>query len=370
MPPYSFPSGCIHVIRGQTLSMIYYDTTRMGAAKHRSGLMRLTSRLLEEMGSAITEVAWDGRRQAFVTGPLRAPVDFSGADWLLTVEMFSEAERPGFSAFVQSPPCRLAAMFHDAIPVRFPHITWPQSVQRHPEYMKLLAGFDRTWAISKETRRDFTGFWRWQGVTPKGPVEVIELGADFDGGNRVQRDAVIPRERPALLCVGIVEPRKNQAFLLDVAEALWDDGLSFELHVVGRMNPHFGKPIAARMQALQKRESRFRFHAQAGDRELGRLYAAARAVVFPTIAEGCGLPLLEALWRGVPCVCSDLPVLRENAAGGGCLLAKVNDAADWQVKLRAVLTDEAESRRLQTEAMARPLPRWTDTAQTLLKALR
>ena len=49
---------------------------------------------------------------------------------------------------------------------------WPQSVQRHPEYMKLLAGFDRTWAISEATRRDFTGFWRWQGVTPKAPVEV------------------------------------------------------------------------------------------------------------------------------------------------------------------------------------------------------
>jgi glycosyltransferase involved in cell wall biosynthesis len=93
-------------------------------------------------------------------------------------------------------------------------------------------------------------------------------------------------------------------------------------------------------------------------------------VVFPTLAEGCGLPLLEALWRGVPCVASDLPVLRENAGGGGCLMAGVNDSAEWQAKLRRVLTDVEENRRLQREAMARPLPRWTDTAQTLLKALR
>jgi glycosyltransferase involved in cell wall biosynthesis len=93
-------------------------------------------------------------------------------------------------------------------------------------------------------------------------------------------------------------------------------------------------------------------------------------VVFPTIAEGCGLPLLEALWRGVPCVCSDLPVLRENADGGGCLVAQVNDLADWSAKLRTVLTDDGENRRLQTEAMARPLPRWTDTAQVLRRALR
>jgi len=350
--------------------MIYYDTTKMGAAKHRSGLMRLSSRIREELGSVVTEVAWDGRRRGFTTGKSRPPVDFKPADWLLTVEQFSEAERPGLRAFLQNPPCRLAAMFHDAIPVRWPHITWPQSVQRHPEYMKLLAGFDRTWAISEATRRDFTDFWRWQGVAPKAPTEVIELGADFDGEKRVVRDPVIPRERPALLCVGIVEPRKNQTFLLEVAEALWRDGLNFELHVVGRVNPHFGKPIAARMAALQGRESRFRFHVQAGDGELGRLYARARAVVFPTRAEGCGLPLLEALWRGVPCVCSDLPVLRENADGGGCLVAQFNDVADWSAKLRTVLTDETACRQLQQAAMARPLPRWSQTARTLLDGLR
>jgi glycosyltransferase involved in cell wall biosynthesis len=350
--------------------MIYYDTTKMGAARHRSGLTRLTSRIMEELGGVVTPVAWDGRHRAFATtGKQRAPVRFAATDWLLTVEQFCEAERPGFTEFVGQPPCRLAAMFHDAIPVKFPHITWPQSVQRHPEYMKLLAGFDHAWAISAATKRDFEGFWRWQGTPQKARVNVIELGADFDGSHRVQRDPVVPKGRPSLVCVGIVEPRKNQSFLLDVAEALWAGGLDFELHIVGRVNPHFGRPIRARMKALQKCHGHFHFHEAAGDRELGRLYAGARAVVFPTIAEGCGLPLLEALWRGVPCVGSDLPVLHENADAGGCLLAKVSDAADWSARLRTVLTDAAECRRLQAEAMARPLPRWADTAAAIRKVL-
>lgn len=350
--------------------MIYYDITKMGAARHRSGLMRLTSRLMEELGSAITPVAWDERERTFVTGRQRDSVKWERKDWLFTVEMFSESERPGISVFLKNPPCRLAAMFHDAIPLRFPHITWPQSVQRHPEYMKLLAGFERTWAISEETKKDFTGFWRWQGVEVRAQVDVIELGADFDGGTRVQRDPVVAPGRPALLCVGIVEPRKNQSFLLDQCEALWRERVDFELAVVGRINPHFGKPIAARMKALEKREPRFRFYAAAGDRELAGLYANARAVAFPTIAEGCGLPLLEALWRGVPCVASDLPVLRENADGGGCLVAGVNSAEDWRVKLRSVLTDAEVSRRLQREAMTRTLPRWNDAARTIVEALR
>lgn len=349
--------------------MIYYDITKMGAARHRSGLMRLTSRLMEELGSLVTPVRWDAGRRGWVLNKVGTAVEFGAADWLFTVEMFSEAERPGISAFIHHPPCRLGAMFHDAIPVKHPHIIWPQSVQRHPEYMKLLAGFDRAWAISEETRRDFTGFWRWQGVPVRCQVEVVALGADFDGGNRMQRDPFIARGRPALLCVGIVEPRKNQGFLLDVAEGLWREGVDFSLDIAGRVNPHFGGPLQARMKALQKREPRFRFHLAPGDEELARLYTSARAVVFPTIAEGCGLPLLEALWRGVPCVASDLPVLRENAEGGGCLLARLNEVADWQSKLRVVLTQPDECRRLQAEAMARPLPRWADTARTLRLAL-
>lgn len=349
--------------------MIYYDITKMGSARHRSGMTRVSGRLQEEFGGWVTPVAWDGRRRAFVAGREARPVAFTAADWLFTVEFFSEAERPGFWEFLKSHPCRLAAVFPDAIPIRWPHITWPQSVQRHPEYMKMLAAFDHVFAISRDVRRDLEEFWRWQGVTPRGRVEAIELGADFDGSSRRQRDAVIPKGRPALLCVGIVEPRKNQTFLLEVAEKLWDGGLDFELHIVGRVNPHFGQPMAAHMQALQQREGRFRYHAAAGDAELARLYSSARAVVFPTIAEGCGLPLLEALWRGVPCVCSDLPVLRENADEGGCVVARVNDLSDWAAKLRLVLTDAGENRRLQTLAMSRRLPRWTDTAAAIRRAL-
>ena len=349
--------------------MIYYDTTKMGAVRQRSGLTRVSSRLREEFGGTVTEVRWDGDQRRFVSGKELAAVIFAPGDWLLTVELFSEAERPGFWDLVKNPPCRLAAMFYDAIPLRWPHITWPKSVQRHPEYMKMLAGFDRVLAISETSRQDLISFWRWQGGKIKAQVDLIELGADFDGSHRVQRDALIPKGRPALLCVGIIEPRKNQALLLDVADALWRDGLDFELHVVGRVNPHFGKPIVERMGKLQKREPRFRYHAAASDDELSRLYAKARAVVFPTIAEGCGLPLLEALWRGVPCVGSDLAVLREITDDGGCLMARVNDPADWAAKLRTVLTNGTENRRLQMAAMARPLPRWTETAAALRRAL-
>ncbi len=350
--------------------MIYYDVTKMGAARQKSGLTRVSSRLREELGSAATPVVWDGRRQTWLKPDTKVAPKFQATDWLLTVELFSEAERAGLADFVARPPCRLAAVFHDAIPLRFPHITWPQSVQRHPGYMKLLASFDRVFAVSEASRQDLVGFWRWQGVSPRATVGTIEHGADFDNTPRAtEAPAAAGGVRANLLCVGIIEPRKNQAFLLDVAESLWSDGLDFDLHVAGRVNPHFGEPIERRLKQTARRESRLRFHAAASDSVLQRLYAGASAVAFPTLGEGCGLPLLEALWRGVPCVCSDLPVLRENADAGGCLVVGANDAEAWRRNLRALLSDQALRKRLQGEAIARTLPRWADAANFLRGAL-
>lgn len=336
--------------------MIYFDVTKAGKAGHRSGLMRVSGRLADELGESAREIrwpAWDHRVQA--------------NDWFFTGELFSEQERPGFADFIRSRPCRLAAIFHDAIPLKHPHITWPQSVARHPGYMKMLAQFDRVWAVSRASREELLGFWRWQGVEKPPAVEVLALGADFAAVPR----AVVPPTTgaPSILCVGILEPRKNQAFLLDVCEELWREGLAFDLNVVGRVNPHFGAPIVDRIRALQKKFPGLRFHQAANDEVVARLYAGARVSAFPTMAEGCGLPLLESLWMGVPCVCSDLPVLRENADGGGCLPVPLNDRAAWRDALRKVLTDGGLDARLRREAATRDLPTWANAAAQLRHAL-
>jgi glycosyltransferase involved in cell wall biosynthesis len=352
--------------------MIYFDVTQASSWRHRSGLMRVSTRLLEELGPAAVAARWPRHWAA------------AGADdWLLTVELFSEAERPGLRAFLDQRPCRLAAIFHDAIPIKLPQITWPASVARHPEYMKLLARFDRIWAVSAASRTELLGFWAWQGIRSPPPVEVLALGADA-GGPRVDSQRLphsvasgtTPASRASgaepvrrLLSVGILEPRKNQELLLDVCEELWVEGLKFGLEIVGRVNPHFGKPIEQRIRRMQRRWPGLSYHKEASDETVAGLYAAARATVFPTIAEGCGLPLLESLWRGVPCLGSDVPSLVENAAGGGCLIVPTGDKAAWRAALRAVLTDDGLHARLVAEAVSRRLPTWAEAAATLRTAL-
>ncbi|OHE89239.1 MAG: hypothetical protein A3G75_11265 [Verrucomicrobia bacterium RIFCSPLOWO2_12_FULL_64_8] len=348
--------------------MIYFEVTKTGRARHHSGMMRVSARLREELDGAITPVTWDSRRHGWRTVDRRRAVALAAPDWLLTTELFSEAERPGFWSFLRSGSGRRAAVFYDAIPLRHPHITWPQSVARHPEYMKMLAAFDRVWAISEASRRDLEEFWRWQGAEPRASVGTIMLGADFDRSPRAVSGLPPPASR-LLLSVGILEPRKNQALLLDTAETLWREGLDFELHLAGRVNPHFGKPLAARIKARCRAEPRLRWLKAAPDILVNGLYARARATVFPTLAEGCGLPVLESLWKGVPCVCGDLPVLREATEGGGCFSVPVNEPAAWTAALRTILTDDAEWGRLAAAAAVRPLPTWAETAAKLRAGL-
>lgn len=349
--------------------MIYLDLTKGGSGRHQSGLMRVSRRLRDELGPAATPVRWSGG--GWVDEGGRQPA-FTGRDWLLTPELFSEQERPGFRRFLEERPVRCAAIFHDAIPLKLPQVTWPQSVARHPEYMKLLAGFDRVFAVSIASADELEGFWRWQGVGARSSVVPIRLGADGDGTARV----VSPRAQVEgsgsavhLLCVGIIEPRKNQTLLVSVAERLVEEGCSFRLDVVGRVNPHFGKPIAAALRSLQRRVQSVRFHEAVSDRALQGLWRRADVSVFPTRAEGCGLPLLESLWKGVPCVCSDLPVLRENADGGGCLAVPLEDHDAWARAVREVIVDGALRGRLAREATRRALPAWKDTAREITLAL-
>jgi glycosyltransferase involved in cell wall biosynthesis len=337
--------------------MIFFDLTKTGRSGHRSGLMRVSARLAEELGPTAQPVSWatwDRRMDA--------------GDWFLTSELFSEEERPGLTEFLAAHSRQTAAIFHDAIPLKHPHITWPQSVARHPSYLKLLAKFGRVWAVSAASRDELLGFWGWQGLAKMPPVEVLSLGADFNRSARSRRmDGA--RRAASLVSVGILEPRKNQMLLLNAAETLWSEGLVFELNIVGRVNPHFGAPILARIRALKKRFQGLCYHAAADDAAVATLYARARASVFPTIAEGCGLPLLESLWQGVPCLCSDLPVLRENAAAGGCWAVATNDLFAWTEALRHLLTDDLRVAQLELEVATRSLPIWAEAASQLRSVL-
>ena len=352
--------------------MIFYDTTKAARAGHHSGIQRVSARLRAELaplvGANLVPVIWSQQARRWVR-PDGSAIAPAAQDWVFTPELFSEEERPGFSAWLAQPGCRTAAVFYDAIPLKFPQTTWPHSVARHPGYMKLLAGFERVLAISEASRAELEGYWTWGRMPRRAQVPTFPLGADGSGRPRA-RNRELPSGPPALLMVGILEPRKNQLLLLAAAERLWAEGLEFDVHLVGRVNPHFGAAVERRVRASAARQPGLRYHGALDDEQVAALAEQCRAAVFPSLAEGNGLPVIEALWSGLPCVCSDIPALLEHARGGGCLTLPGDDVAAWADGLRRVLTDERLVGELTRAALNRPLPTWRESAEAVLAVLR
>jgi glycosyltransferase involved in cell wall biosynthesis len=110
-----------------------------------------------------------------------------------------------------------------------------------------------------------------------------------------------------VLCVAAKRPHKNQGLLLRaLAGHLGDDTV---VVLAGHAEPYEDE-LRAQAAELGVKD-RVRFLEYIPDAELEGLWRVADCAAFPTLGEGFGLPVLEAMARGVPVACSDLPVLRE-----------------------------------------------------------
>jgi glycosyltransferase involved in cell wall biosynthesis len=117
-------------------------------------------------------------------------------------------------------------------------------------------------------------------------------------------------ERPTLLMVGTLEPRKAHAFALEAVELLWDSRTEVNLVIVG----HRGwlvDPLIARLSNHPERARRLFWLDAADDGMLEAIYARATALLAPSWGEGFGLPLIEAAKRALPVIARDIPVFRE-----------------------------------------------------------
>ncbi len=172
-------------------------------------------------------------------------------------------------------------------------------------------------------------------------------------GVRVAPDAVVPhgvgeqflapgRAGPPaagryVLHVGAHRPHKNHRVLLaafaEVARAVPD----VRLVLVGQPDDRFGTAVPELVRRLDLAD-RVDVRVAVDDAELLALYRGAAAFAFPSLVEGFGLPVLEAMAAGVPTVTSDAAAVLE-AAGGASLVVAGQDVTGWSRALRRVLTE-------------------------------
>ena len=234
---------------------------------------------------------------------------------------------------------------------------------------RFLRACDRIIAISESTKRDAV---RLYGI-PEEKIVVTHLAAedrfrpaDPDRVAEVRgRFGLPPR---FLLYVGTIEPRKNLDVLLGALLQLKGRGRDVPLVVAGRLGWLYDG-FLAKIRSLGL-ESLVLLPGFVPDDDLPALYTAAEAFVYPSVYEGFGIPVLEAMGCGTPVLCSDASSLPEVAGDGGILLPP-GDPAAWAEAI-ARLTEEPALRRELRERGFRQASRfrWEETARRTWEVYR
>ena len=222
--------------------------------------------------------------------------------------------------------------------------------------------------ISHNTEADLRSVARRRGFTHELNCEVIPLGAELP---RSEGEPERP-ELPAgigrfLLVVGTLEPRKNQALVLDAFERLARRHDDLGLVLVGRQGWMVDE-LAERIRSSPLNGSRLAWPDAVTDQQLAWLYRNAFLTIAPSHYEGLGVPVMEALGHGSPTLASTGGALAE--AGGG--FVETIDPTDLDALCVAVerhLIDPAHHRAL-VETAGRYQPRaWAEGATAMADAL-
>ena len=226
---------------------------------------------------------------------------------------------------------RITVLIHDTIPLDHPEFQRPGQPETFRAFLTRAESADRIICNSQATRADCT-----RHMTRPPDMIVARLGLE-----PVTPGPCPPHpEVPYFVTVGTIEPRKNHALLLDI----WD-GFAAEARPAPRLLicGTRGWNNARVFDRLDKGNPLIEERAGLSDPQIAALLVRSAGLLFPSVAEGYGLPPLEAAALGVPVIVCDLPVYRETLGDTGIYLPP-RDVYSWRNKIEQ-LAEQTPPRR-------------------------
>lgn len=222
----------------------------------------------------------------------------------------------------------------------------------------------RVMVVSEATAADLAARFPWAAArTRRAPGGVSpRFLLDSPPSLSAEVDAL----RPYLLCVGNRKAHKNMGAGVEVLARLRAEFPAMKLVIAGK---DFGEDSGVLARAAELGVRGAVVVREPSDAELVGLYAGAEALLFPSVFEGFGLPVLEAMGCGTPVVASDRASIPE-VAGGAALLVDPYDHAAMAESVRRVMTEDG----LRADLVARGRERarafsWDETARRVMDAL-
>ena len=255
-------------------------------------------------------------------------------------------DRPGPIEALRRQGCRFVPLIHDLIPLLHPEFARQGHAEKHRRRIAATARLaDAILVNSAATAADLEPFLSTRDPPP--PVAVAPLGIVAP-----EMQATPEAQRPYFVVLGTIEPRKNHLLLLNLwrqmAAALGP--AAPRLVVIGRRGWE-NENIIDMLERCAAIDGLVRETGPLPDREVAPLLRGARALLFPSFAEGFGLPLAEALALGVPVIASDLPALREVGGAVPDYLDPLDGAA-WRNAVADYARPDSPARRAQLARLA------------------
>ncbi len=244
----------------------------------------------------------------------------------------------------------LVVMVHDAVPWTHPETLTPRGAAWHRLMIERIAGYADAIlvpsnAVAGELASRFVLGDRLR-VIGHGVTQLPASGPSTSSGAAEVRHSFGLPDGGYVLSISTLEPRKGLDVLIAAMARL-------EGHLVLVGQPGWGgvrvEEVAARAGL---RAEHLHVLGRIGDVELAAVFAGAAVMAVPSLAEGFGLPLLEAMAVGVPVVHSDIAALVEVAGGAGIAVPARHPAALAEA-IETVLTDQALAGRLRRAGIAR-----------------
>ncbi|MEC9093034.1 MAG: glycosyltransferase family 1 protein [Planctomycetota bacterium] len=272
---------------------------------------------------------------------------------------------------------KVATVVYDLIPVRHPGFHEEPLRVVFKNWLDLvIAQADFMIGISKTVRDDLLEYATEHCSSNADPdrFDSFRLGADFDSchpansdrdgqfGQRLQSVVGDLSGTRFYLSVGTIEPRKNHSFLLDAFEEVWKKRDDVILVIAGKVG-WMCDAVADRIRNHPRINRSLFFFEDATDNELRFLYQNAKSLVFPSIVEGFGLPIVEAFYHGLPVLASDTKIHRE--VGGE--LAEYFGLED--PGLLAHLIENLESEKMELKIPRVEITNWNTSCREFLSKI-
>ena len=259
---------------------------------------------------------------------------------------------------------RLSTTLHDLTAWILPECHMPENVAAEKEFAeRVLRRAAGIIADSESTRRDAIRILR---IAPE-KIRVVHLGVPpeyfsvpEEAVDRVR--AAYKLTRPYFLFVGTIEPRKN----VDTLLAAWD-GMSMSFRrendlVIAGMAGWRAEATMRRLLQAEGDESGIRYLNYVPEADLPGLTAGARAFVYPSLYEGFGIPVAQAMAAGCPVITSNVSSLPEVAGDAALLIdprsvselrsaiSAIDESADFRIRLAAASRLRSQCFRWETAA--------------------